>query len=169
MNQNTDISRTQLLPPGLAIVIAVLGLIGAVSLVPWYVSYVCAGFSAVATVIFIAQSIDKLLSGEKSVNDSAPLTFPRSTIRLRFSLTTLLLIEIVVSIFFGLSICSRVYYECNCATDGYLYGCPFRCIDVPNNGRATLDFLWLAADVTAGIALVVGIDMEVERFRRRRG
>ncbi len=168
MDQNADISRTQLLRPGLAMVIAVLGLIGAVCLAPWYVSHACAGFAAAATVIFIAQSVDKVLSGDKSVNASALLTFPRVTIRVQFGLTTLLLIVTVAALFCGLSKYNRVYYPCNCSTDGYLYGFPFRCLNVPNNGSMTIDFMWLAGDLAVGIALVVGVAMEVASFRGRR-
>jgi hypothetical protein len=169
MEQNRIDSRERLLRPGLAIIFAALGLAGVACPGPWYVRHACAWFAAVATVILVAQSVDKVLSGRGPVDVADPPAFRgRPRFRVPIGLGTLLLIATVAGTLLGLSVWNRVGY-CGYAYPGYVYGFPFRCLNVPDFGdRMAIDFLLLAADITVGVALVVGSSMEAKNIGSRR-
>ena len=157
--------RTQLLRPGLAIIIAAVGLMGTAVLGPW-----CGCLTAVATVILVAQSVDMFFARQASADGHAPsAAWKLPWLHFQFRLQTLLLTVTMAAVFLGLSRWNRLYY-CNVAFDGYIYGFPFRCLNVPNFYHdPAIDFLSLAADIAIGVALVVGITLEARHFGSRGG
>ena len=169
MEGNSENGRKRFLRPGLALLFADLGAVGAICIRPWYASHALAWFAAIATAIFVAQSADGVLSLRESFDDSSPLAFLRRLgLRPQLRLRTLPLIVAVAAILLGLGKWNEASHCC-VACIVYAYGFPLRCVYVSYSGSSvSFDFLRLAADLAVGSALVVGIAMEAEHFGGRR-
>jgi hypothetical protein len=177
MEHNPTDSRRQLLRPGVAILFAVFGLVGAVFVRPWYVSHALAWFAAAAAVVFLAKSVDRVLSGARPANNGSCLASAgQPRFQARFGPRTLLVVVMVVAVLFVLGVWNEappdLIGEYPQVVDISVYGFPFRCLRVETfwSGRElSVDFLLLAADLAVGAALVVGIELEAEHRKRRHG
>lgn len=88
--------------------------------------------------------------------------------RFQYSFRTLILIVTTTAVVLSLNAWNRDYY-CAVAFDGYYYGWPFLCLDVPRAKCAVeIDFPRLAADLVVGLALIAGVAVTSETLRKRR-
>lgn len=170
MEEDRFKSRVRLLRPGLGIIIADLGLIGAVWLGPSTVSQACGFLALTASVVVVAQAVDAVMSRREPADDCDSAEPPhRRNLRVQFGLGTMLLAVAVAALFLGLGKWNEHYGEIS-GVPVYSYGFPFYCLHVWHfTGHVSVDSDWLAADVAVAVALGVGIHMEARSSRGRGG
>jgi hypothetical protein len=156
------------LRPGLGIVLAVLGVIGATCVEPWYLGEACKLLTLGAMVVLLAQVANAMMAGRALQADRAPREcLKRPFPRVQFGLGALLVAVTVTAIGLGLSIWNRRDFE-SFAGEVCFYGFAFECIVVPTYGSMKVYYVWAAADLGLGVALATGLAMELEHVARRR-
>jgi len=155
---------------GLWLVAASLAWMGAASHAPGYIAVPFVPLAVIATVVLLAKTVNAVMEGRSARPDHVKPKLAKAKLRrVQFGLGTLLVTVTVAAAFLGLSIWNRSYY-CTVVYDGYVYGFPFPCINVPNSMASVgVDFRWAAADSAVAVALVVGVAMELERLACHRG